>query len=563
MSNIRRITWLKGDYVGNHERQAQAQSEGCKLVIEFHFNSNGPIATGGETWFKPGDPLSLTVATDIRNRYSNIGLSLHGPGPNAAVSGTRAGWLPFYSCSAILLEPLYVSNPDQARWIHQSGNVDLLAGQVTEAIFNNTSDVDVIGLSIGHRFKHSHPNDMGAACALGDNEADHGTALAEAVAAMLTSVAPVAAGNGTVPAPENPVLTSPLFQGNSVLEGVAEGHLVLQASGAKVNGIGPVQDALNTLGFPINLGSSNQFRGFFGEKTQTALLAFQQATPGILQPTGVVDEDSIKALDAALLTHGVAPEPPATPEDIKLLSKGKVVATLQEKPGGSGSLRSVNIMQLAGRLGFYYKAAMAIDVDGSPRAYTRDATSPKPLDSLESVDSEGTETMYIQQRSKTVRGVTHVGEGPFKDFFVSRTSLKFREDEAFKTSNFVDAELIPYIVFPHNQGEPAVFSGTSLGDVAYVIDLRTGRSTHAIFADTNPKVGEASLRVARNLGRSDLNAGNGEESDIFLYILFPGTRFDPEPTVPHWPDAEIKEVADKAFAAWGGMDQVRALFPTS
>jgi hypothetical protein len=51
------------------------------------------------------------------------------------------------------------------------------------------------------------------------------------------------------------------------LEAVAEGHLVLQASGGKLDGIGPVQDALNTLGFPINLGSRNQFRGFFGEKT--------------------------------------------------------------------------------------------------------------------------------------------------------------------------------------------------------------------------------------------------------------------------------------------------------
>ena len=380
-------------------------------------------------------------------------------------------------------------------------------------------------------------------------------------AKAVSAPVPAAEAVAKVPAAENPVLTSALFQGNAILEAVAEGHLVLQASGGKVDGIGPVQDALNTLGFPINLGSANQFRGFFGEKTQAALNAFQQATPGILEPTSVVDQDTIKALDAALMKHGVEPKLPATPRGIKLLSKGKVVATLKEKPGGSGPLRPVDIMQLAGRVGFYYKAAMAIDVDGSPRAYTKDATSPRPLDSLESVDSEGIATMYIQQRSKTVHGVTHIGEGPFKDFFVSRTSLLFNKNEAFKTSNFVDAELIPYIVFPHNQGEPAVFSGVSLGDVAYVIDLKTGRSTHAIFADTNPKVGEASVRVALNLGRSDLNAGNGEEADRFLYILFPGSKFDPELTIPHWPDAKIKEVADKAFAAWGGMDQVRALFP--
>jgi N-acetyl-anhydromuramyl-L-alanine amidase AmpD len=382
-------------------------------------------------------------------------------------------------------------------------------------------------------------------------------------AKAVSAVAPAAAAVAKVPAPENPVLTSALFHGNAILEAVAEGHLVLQASGGKVDGIGPVQDALNTLGFPINLGSANQFRGFFGEKTQAALSAFQQATPGILEPTGVVDQDTIKALDAALMKHRMKRKLPATQRGIKLLSKGKVVATLKEKPGGSGPLRPVDVMQFPGRVGFYYKAAMAIDVDGSPRAYTKDATSPKPLDSLESVDSEGIETMYIQQRSKTVHGVTHVGEGPFKDFFVSRTSLLFNKNDAFKTSNFVDAELIPYIVFPHNQGEPPVFSGVSLGDVAYVIDLKTRRFTHAIFADTNPKVGEASVRVALNLGRSDLNAGNGEEADRFLYILFPGSKFDPEPTVPHWPDAKIKQVADKAFAAWGGMDQVRKLFPTA
>jgi hypothetical protein len=94
-----------------------------------------------------------------------------------------------------------------------------------------------------------------------------------------------------------------------------------------------------------------------------------------------------------------------------------------------------------------------------------------------------------------------------------------------------------------------------------VIDLKTGRATHAIFADTNPKVGEASVCVATNLGRGDLNAHNGEEADRFLYILFPETNFAPDPTVPHWPDAKIKEAADAAFAAWGGMDQVKALFP--
>jgi Fungal chitosanase of glycosyl hydrolase group 75 len=239
------------------------------------------------------------------------------------------------------------------------------------------------------------------------------------------------------------------------------------------------------------------------------------------------------------------------------IDTAELVATLKEKPGGAGALRNVKIFKLKSRPGFCFKAAMAIDVDGSPRAYTAGATKPPALDGPGSVDAEGFATMYIQQREKAVNGVKRVGEGPFKDFFVSRTSLLFKSSDAHKCSNFVDAELIPYVVFPDR---PNTFAGVALGDMAYVIDTTNGRATHAIFADTNPKVGEASLRVAQNLGRSDLNAANGEESDRFVYLIFPGTRFEPVESAPHWPDEKIKEEADKAFAAWGGMAQVKALF---
>lgn len=239
------------------------------------------------------------------------------------------------------------------------------------------------------------------------------------------------------------------------------------------------------------------------------------------------------------------------------IDAAELFATLKEKPGGSGALRNVKILKLKSRPGFCYKAAMAIDVDGSPRAYSAGATEPAPLDGLGSVDAGGTATMYIQQREKTVKGAKRVGEGPFKDFYVSRTSLLYNEDEMHKCSNFVDAELIPYVVFPDR---PGTFTDVKIGDMAYVIDTTNWRATHAIFADTNPRVGEASLRVAQNLGRSDLNAGNGEESDRFVYLIFPGTRFAPLESAPHWPEEMIKQEADKAFAAWGGMDQVKALF---
>ena len=185
MSIERPIAWLKGDYVGKHERQAQATAANCKVAIEFHFNSNGKKATGGETWYKPGDVFSKNLAADILTRYGNVGLSPHGSGLNAATTDTRAGWLPFYQCDAVLLEPLFVSNLQQAQWIHDAANVDALAAEIVAAIGTATSAQDIIGLSIGHRFKHSNPTDQGSSCVIGDWEADHGQALAQSVAALL------------------------------------------------------------------------------------------------------------------------------------------------------------------------------------------------------------------------------------------------------------------------------------------------------------------------------------------------------------------------------------------
>lgn len=237
----------------------------------------------------------------------------------------------------------------------------------------------------------------------------------------------------------------------------------------------------------------------------------------------------------------------------------RLVGTLKERPGGDSSipLRNINVYEMPGTKGYYYNAAMAIDVDGSPRAYSAGARTPAALDGPGSVDAGGFETMYVQGREKTVHGVRHLGEGPHKDFYVSRTSLLYNSRETYRTSNFPDAEFIPYVVFPKPSDK---FPGLRLGDMAYVINLANRKATHAIFADTNPRVGEASLAVARALGRPDLSASNGEDRDVFVYILFPGTAFAPLASVPHWPDAKIKTEADRAFAAWGGMAQVEKIF---
>lgn len=392
---------------------------------------------------------------------------------------------------------------------------------------------------------------------------DHMPEVRVAVRARLNELGSGGGPGDAPPPPVAPVLTWSSFRGQPSLEAVAGGHLVLAATGGRVDGIGEVQEALNTLGFPINLGADDRFKGFFGEKTEGALRAFQESTPAIEEMPGRVDRTTILELDAAMVAFHAPPAAPAPSSPAPHVaaagtlpwSQATVFATVEENAGGAGDIRPIKIRQFSARPAFFYKAAMAIDVDGSPRAYRFDADSPEPLDGPGSVDAEGFATMYIQGRTKTVHGQTHKGEGPYPGFYVSRTSLLYRGSDAYKTSNFVDAEFIPFIVFPWSEKKPDRFPNVRLGDLAYVIDTVTKRATHAILADTNPRVGEASLRVARNLGRNNLSAFNGDEDDRYLYILFPGTKFEPLDSVPHWPDEKIKEQADQAFAAWGGMAQ--------
>jgi hypothetical protein len=115
-----------------------------------------------------------------------LGLPDHGNPVKSATGGEgRAAFINSYETTAILLEPLFISNPAQAQWLHDPGNLGRLAEAVATAVLDSTQDGEVIGLSIGHLGKDSSPSDRGARCQRGDMEATHGEALARAVAKRL------------------------------------------------------------------------------------------------------------------------------------------------------------------------------------------------------------------------------------------------------------------------------------------------------------------------------------------------------------------------------------------
>ncbi len=212
--------------------------------------------------------------------------------------------------------------------------------------------------------------------------------------------------------------------------------------------------------------------------------------------------------------------------------------------------RPVSICRVPGKPGYLFRAAMAVDVDGSPNAYK----SPKATDNTKPLDDLGSSTANSRVYIQGVVSHGRKGRGPHDGYYVSQTSLGYQHDDDWDCGKWVDGETIPYIVLPEH------YLGVGLADAAYVVQISTGRFTHAFFADTNNLVGEASFKVAKNL-KTKYNPRDGDGTDDYIYLFFPGLEVPAHTDAPHWPEAAIKEKADAAFASWGGWDLLRQCFP--
>ncbi len=201
----------------------------------------------------------------------------------------------------------------------------------------------------------------------------------------------------------------------------------------------------------------------------------------------------------------------------------------------SDGIRTVKVRRIKSTRALFFKAKLSIDADGAARAYHPD-NHPDALDLLKHATSGSKK--YIQGVMKNGK----VGKGPRHGFFVSETALSRGPEH--DAGSYVDAEFVPYIVLP-----PKFAEGVAIGDLCAIVNLKNNRVTPAIFADTNPNVGEASVRAALNLRVQDpsfpitqLAKTGGDESASYVYIVFPGSKLKPETTVPHWP-------AEKRFPA--------------
>jgi hypothetical protein len=199
----------------------------------------------------------------------------------------------------------------------------------------------------------------------------------------------------------------------------------------------------------------------------------------------------------------------------------------------------------------YRTSHVALDADGSPRAYRPDdggldanvnAGYPhKGWRSVLAVDPTDSTRPYVQHG------------GPYDGYFVSKTSLRDPDGSDVDPATYVDAERVPYLVFP---GDFYAIPGTGrYGDLAMARAVGTTHETAAIVADGGPAkapLGEISLALATALGGAahpNPRNGVGAPTGAFEYIIFPGSRF-----APAWPRSfgEIDERARELLAAVGG-----------
>jgi hypothetical protein len=201
----------------------------------------------------------------------------------------------------------------------------------------------------------------------------------------------------------------------------------------------------------------------------------------------------------------------------------------------------VPIWRLPDSEAFFFVSRMTIDADGAPNAYN---PSDSGLDELANAGGPSHWNGIIADRlgNPLIQKKTDPSPG----YYISCTSLSDETKKFTDPTGYVNASQIPYVVLPQ---EVADRGGAQLGDFAFVMNLRNGKSSFAIYADIGT-LGEGSIALADALGISS-DARHGGQPDGVLYLLFPGTGNLRPRTF-----AEIESEGEKLLYQWGGMKRL-------
>lgn len=180
------IKFYSGDYP---VRQRKANADKAICYIEQHFNSvesqkadycHAKVATNAGLTSKA---MASTYAHLIAQKF-NVPLGFK---PTGVDSGGRGdGNLKYTNMPAILLEPLFISNPVQAQLVKSVEGQQKLAEAIVETVRKHFPNGGLVAFSIGHKGKTGKSaNDMGAKVYGGGTEADYAEIVLNKAKAML------------------------------------------------------------------------------------------------------------------------------------------------------------------------------------------------------------------------------------------------------------------------------------------------------------------------------------------------------------------------------------------
>ena len=197
-----------------------------------------------------------------------------------------------------------------------------------------------------------------------------------------------------------------------------------------------------------------------------------------------------------------------------------------------------------------FRGRLAVDADGSPRAYH---PGNRGLDDLAAArDAAGRlspDVLAFRNGQPYIQG----SGDPAPGYYVSMTSLRRQSGDDWDQRRYVDAGEVPYIVLPQGPAQARLnAAGVDLGDLAIVYNTARETWRPAIVAEYGPAdaLGEGSMRLADELGYDPDPRRGGTEARENLFLIFAATRASPS-----WPRDvdEIDATAAQRFAAWGGV----------
>lgn len=184
------VRFYRGEY---RERQRQANEDGCVAYVEQHFNSSSSPAAN-YTVVIVGSNASQTSRNWGRWYAHAVGREFGIPvrGAEGIVVGGYEGRgdynLRFTAMPAVLLEPLFVSNPVHAEWVRSESGQMRLARILSDSVQRFFQTGGLIGFSVGHKYKTSRADDRGAAVYGGGWEAEYAEEVLNRAKTLLEAV---------------------------------------------------------------------------------------------------------------------------------------------------------------------------------------------------------------------------------------------------------------------------------------------------------------------------------------------------------------------------------------